>query len=46
MTGIEGGVRAPTKHGAKDSADSVEEIEEANRPGGILTTVSVEQSYV
>jgi len=47
VTGIEGGVRGPnSKRGAGDSADSVEESEDAHRPGGILTTVSVEQSYV
>lgn len=47
ITGIQGGVRRPSaKHGAGDSADSVDESEDAHRPGGILTTVSVEQSYI
>lgn len=46
VTGIEGGVRASGKTGAKDGTDSMEDVEEANRPGGIMTTVSFEQSYV
>lgn len=47
VTDIQGGVKGPNwKHGTGGSADSVEEIEDAHRPGGILTTVSVEQSYV